>query len=590
MRGQLAFLREQGFDVTLIASPHESLPAVAKREGVTILTVPMEREMSPLRDLISLWQLCGVLRQLRPDIVNAGTPKAGLLGNLAAWLCRVPVRVYTLRGLRLETTSGLKGRLLNWTERLAAACTHQVIAVSHSLREAYVSRRLAPREKTTVLRHGSSNGVGFERFQFSTAQWQEIAALRDYWKIPQDAPVIGFVGRLTRDKGISELFAAFEQLLPEFPDARLLLVGECEAGDPIPENVLERMRTHPNVVMTGPIKDVALFFGLFDLFAFPSYREGFPNVVLEAASAGLPVVGFRATGTIDAVVDGSTGTLVETGDVAGLAGSIAAYLREPFLGKRHGEAGRRRAANDFQREDVWQALVENYRSLLARQKQLATDVRKSPSSRSLWTQPYRAFGKRLLDLCVSLPIVLALSPLFAVVALLIKLTSRGPVFFVQERLGRGGSNFATLKFRTMTDKPREVHGEIIGKIDDVTALGYWLRRFKIDELPQLLNIVRGDMSLVGPRPAVPSQRADYTPLAERRLLVRPGLTGLSQVRGNIHLSWPERWIYDAEYVERLSFWLDAKIVVQTIGVVLLGEERFLRRPTTPDKTSHTKAA
>ena len=197
---------------------------------------------------------------------------------------------------------------------------------------------------------------------------------------------------------------------------------------------------------------------------------------------------------------------------------------------------------------------------------------------NLIRQPYRSGGKRLLDLAVTVPILVAVSPLFAVIALLVKLTSRGPVCFVQERLGRGGSTFQALKFRTMIDKVRTAHAEVFGKTDEVTAVGYWLRRFKLDELPQLWNIVRGDMSLVGPRPALPAQAAEYTELAWRRLDIRPGLTGLAQVRGNIHLSWPERWQYDADYVARVSLVLDAVIVLRTIGVVLLGEERFLVRP------------
>ena len=194
--------------------------------------------------------------------------------------------------------------------------------------------------------------------------WRKIDALRETWHIPDDAPVIGFVGRLTRDKGIPELFAAFERLLPDFPDVRLLLVGDAEQGDPLADDLLRRLQTHPNVVLTGAIKEVALYYGVFDLLAFPSHREGFPNVPLEAASAGLPVVGFKATGTIDAVVDGTTGTLVEIGDVDGLTSALSDYLREPFLRKRHGEAGRRRAAKNFRREDIWLALVQNYRSHL----------------------------------------------------------------------------------------------------------------------------------------------------------------------------------------------------------------------------------
>ena len=199
------------------------------------------------------------------------------------------------------------------------------------------------------------------------------------------------------------------------------------------------------------------------------------------------------------------------------------------------------------------------------------------------THPYRTFGKRLLDLSVSVPALLAVAPLFAVIAAAIKLTSRGPVFFVQERLGRDGQTFRTFKFRTMTDRQRTSHQEIFGKTDEVTAVGFWLRRFKLDELPQLWNIVNGDMSLVGPRPALPAQLAEYTELARQRLMARPGLTGLAQVHGNIHLSWPERWVYDAEYVARISFALDAWIVARTVAVVVLGEERFMKKPTPPDE-------
>jgi lipopolysaccharide/colanic/teichoic acid biosynthesis glycosyltransferase len=214
-----------------------------------------------------------------------------------------------------------------------------------------------------------------------------------------------------------------------------------------------------------------------------------------------------------------------------------------------------------------------------------------PAGVSTWLlRPYRAFGKRLLDLCVSVPALFAVAPLFALIAALVKLTSRGPVFFVQQRLGCGGVTFRTYKFRTMTDRLRVSHQEIFGKTDEVTVIGYWLRRFKLDELPQLWNIVNGDMSLVGPRPALPTQLAEYTDLARQRLLVRPGLTGLAQVHGNIHLTWPERWVYDAEYVARVSFSLDVWIIARTIGVVLLGEERFLRKPTVLQDQSTRRAA
>jgi glycosyltransferase involved in cell wall biosynthesis len=364
MNGQLTFLREQGFDITVIAAPSESLDVVREREQVQTIPIPIEREISPVSDVRTLVKLCGILRTLRPDIVNAGTPKAGLLGMLAAKLTGVPVRLYTLRGLRLETTSGFKERLLAATERLAASCAQQVICVGESLRQEYIKRRLTKLDKTVVLRHGSSNGVNAERFQYSVEQFIRIGQLRESLNIPADAPVIGFVGRLTRDKGIVDLHDAFRQLLAEFPDLRLILIGGPEEGDPIPPKTWQRITEHPQIIRTGALKDVSLYYGLFDVFVFPSYREGFPNVPMEAAAAGVPVVGYSATGTLDAVADGVTGTLVPLQDSATLAAATASYLRNPFLRRRHGEAGRQRVLTDFRREDLWQSLVDLYRHWL----------------------------------------------------------------------------------------------------------------------------------------------------------------------------------------------------------------------------------
>jgi glycosyltransferase involved in cell wall biosynthesis len=188
----------------------------------------------------------------------------------------------------------------------------------------------------------------------------QIAQLRASLGIPASAPVIGFVGRLTRDKGIVDLHRAFLRLLPEFPDLRLVLIGWPEDGDPIPADTWQAIETHPQIIRTGGLRDVSLHYGLFDVLMFPSYREGFPNVPLEAAAAGIPVVGYAATGTRDAVVDGVTGFLVPTGDAIQLADAAACYLRNPLLRERHGSAGRRRAQADFRREEIWHALSELY--------------------------------------------------------------------------------------------------------------------------------------------------------------------------------------------------------------------------------------
>lgn len=192
---------------------------------------------------------------------------------------------------------------------------------------------------------------------------------------------------------------------------------------------------------------------------------------------------------------------------------------------------------------------------------------------------YGLFGKRLFDLAASLLLLGFTWPLMLVCAILIKLTSRGPVLFLQDRMGKEGRVFAAWKFRTMTDKPR-VPDTIAysGDQSEITAVGRILRRTKLDELPQVFNVLRGEMSIVGPRPQLPTQRAEFDATAELRLLVRPGLTGMAQVNGNTALTWPERWHYDAFYVRNLSFALDCRILARTVSVLLYGEERFLRRP------------
>lgn len=353
LRGQLRYLRERGFDVILVCSPGEGLEAFARSEGVRSFTVPMRRDISPLRDVISLWRLFRLLRRLRPDIVNASTPKASLLGTLAAWLARVPVRVYTLRGLRLETVTGFKRLVLRLAERTTSACAGRVVCVSESLRRVCVEMGLAPADKTLVLGAGSSNGVDVGRFLTTDEHVERARALRERLGIPEGAPVIGFVGRLAQDKGVVELYDAYETVLDRSKDARLLLLGGFENEDPIPLSYRRRMESHPQVILVGFAADTAPYYHLIDVLALPSFREGFPNVVLEAATAGVTTVGFQTTGMTDAVVDGKTGILVPPGDAAALAKAIAGLLNEDTWREELGEAARDRVLRDFSSERVW---------------------------------------------------------------------------------------------------------------------------------------------------------------------------------------------------------------------------------------------
>lgn len=362
MRGQLQYLQRNGFNVTLICSPGKWLNSVGRMESVQIIELPMTRQIAPLRDLVSLWRLWRILHRLCPAITNVGFPKAGLLGGFAAWLNRVPCRLYTLHGLRFETTKGLKRHLLIYAERLACRFAHRVLCVSHSVREKAIVSALARRERTVVLGQGSCNGVDALRFEVTSEILTQAAELRRKLGIPPSVSVVGFVGRLTKDKGIPELVEAFSRLGQRFPDLRLLLLGRFE--DPLTPEIRKCLEADPRITLTGMVDDTAPYYALMDLLVLPSHREGFPTVVLEAYAAGKPVVAARATGTVDAIIDGETGLLFPIGDVAALVRCLQRLLSDKVLARGLGAAGQKLVKREFRQEMVWEALNEEYRSLL----------------------------------------------------------------------------------------------------------------------------------------------------------------------------------------------------------------------------------
>jgi glycosyltransferase involved in cell wall biosynthesis len=365
LRGQLAYMARAGFEVHVVSSPGPELAWIEEHEGVPVHASPMEREIRPWADLKSLSRLVRYFRRARPTIVNAGTTKGGLLGMIAARIAGVPLRIYTVHGLRLETTLGWKRRVLELTERIASSCAHRVICVSPSLAKAYVGRGLAPADKVSVMGHGTINGIQAQRFLPNDARRAEAERLRGQLSLPADAPVVGFVGRLVRDKGIADLYAAFLKVREQFPAARLLLVGNFESGDPLSPETVASLRADPAIIFTGLVLDPAPYYLLMNVFAFPSRREGFGLVALEAATAGIPVVACRATGVVDAVADGVTGTIVEPHDVPALADALVRYLRDPEFAVQHGSAGQQRVLREFTPERVWEQTLSCYESLLA---------------------------------------------------------------------------------------------------------------------------------------------------------------------------------------------------------------------------------
>lgn len=358
-RGQVARLKDAGYRVSLISSPGPQTAEI-EAEGAEIFALPIERGIFLFKDLIALWRLWRVLRNIRPNVTNVGTPKAGLLGGIAARLAGVPHRVYTLHGLRLETASGWKRKLLAAMERVACCNAQYIRCVSPSLRDKVVELGLADAEKTYVIGPGTANGIDTVRFCRTPERVLEAHELRRKLHIPNSAPLIGFVGRLTRDKGIAELYGAFVQLKKSFSELRLLLVGDFEDGDPVPEAVRRGLKTEPNVVFTGMVADTAPYYALMDILAFPTLREGFGLASLEAQASGVPVVTTSVTGAVDSIIDGVTGKLVAPGNEAALADALCDLLSNPETRQRLGDAAKRWVNDHFRNELVWQGLIADY--------------------------------------------------------------------------------------------------------------------------------------------------------------------------------------------------------------------------------------
>lgn len=359
LTGRLKALRLAGFDVTLVASPGELLERTALVEGVNAFPLPMQREISPFADIVSLIALWRLLRRVRPAITDFSTPKAGLLGNLAAWSLGVPCRVYTLRGLKLASSTGWKRRLLVAAERVSALCAHSVLYNSPSLGEEARELRITREAKLRMIGDGSSNGVDTEHYCPGPSDVRAQLGVRS------DEIVLGFVGRLTRDKGVPELMQAFDAVLEQAPQTWLLLVGWFDAAEDALEGLWrDRIANHPRVKHIGYVPDPVEYYRAMDVLILPTHREGFPNVALEAAACGLPVIATESTGARDAVISEVTGLLVQPRAPEAIAEAALSMMDDRERRTSMGNAGRRWVAETFPRERVLGLAVEFYRELI----------------------------------------------------------------------------------------------------------------------------------------------------------------------------------------------------------------------------------
>lgn len=549
-----AALFDKGALVSVICAPGATADRFRRAESVHVITLTFKREISLFADIYALFKLIRIFGNIRPTLIDFGTPKAGLLGMVAGWMAGVPCRIYKLHGLRLETAVGWKRRVLLITERIACRLAHRVICVSFSLRQRAIDLKLVEAGKASVLASGSCNGVEMRRFFPSIENLQRANQMRIALDLPEQSLVIGFAGRFTRDKGIVELIDAFDELRCRYPELRLLLVGDYENGDPVPREIRDKIENDSFILQTGFVEDTAPYYHFMDVLVLPTYREGFPVVPLEAQAAGVPVVSTRATGAIDSVQDGKTGLLVPVGDASELACAIGSLLGNAEKRKEMGRRGQEWITQEFSGDRVRGALLVEYQRLLRE--------RLGPHAPQNARRGWQGVVKRCFDLAFAAMGLAILWPVLGILAILIRASMGGPAFFRQLRPGIYGRPFTLLKFRTMNDK-RDSEGHLLPDGERLTRLGRLLRASSLDELPQLWNVLRGQMSLVGPRPLLMEYLDRYTPEQARRHEVKPGITGWAQINGRNALTWEEKFVLDVWYVDHAGLLLDLWILWRT---------------------------
>ncbi len=550
-KGQVEYLNDNRFDIHLVCSSGELTEELEGWPG-QVHSIEILRKISPLQDLVTLGKIIKLLIRLRPAIVHAHTSKAGLIAMIASRLTFVPVCIYTIHGYRWVGLKGTGKALIKAANRLTCFLADKVFCVSRSNFQVGCNNKIFNPSKASVLCQGSINGVD-SSLRFNPAVVNKRGVIRSRLGIGKNEIVFCFVGRIVRDKGVHELAAAWQMLRKEYDHVHLVMIGKIEAGDPVNDNSMQILRNDSRVHLLGFQKDVPSYFSAVDVLVLPTYREGFPVTPLEASAMELPVIASNIPGCIDAVKHEQTGLLIKPKSMESLKNAMQFFIQHPEFIKIYGKNGREFVMKNFRPEKIWEAIAGEYR------RTLETDVQKK-------VLPMQTL-KRFMDILIAYSGFIILSPILLFTAIAIYFSMGRPLLFYQLRAGKNGKSFYLIKFRTMTDG-RDVNGNLLPDDKRLTRIGRLIRATSLDELPQLINIIRGEMSVVGPRPLPITYLTRYTDEQKLRHEMKPGITGWVAVnyRGK-DKSWDEKFAQDVWYIKNWSITLDIKIIALTFLVM-----------------------
>lgn len=358
-QGLLGELADE-YKVVAISTPGEDLEDVGRNEGVWTIGVPMERHISLFKDAKSLFRMIRVFRRLKPDMIHSMTPKAGLISMMAGWWTGVPVRIHTFTGLVWPTSKGLKRWVLKMTDRITCACATHVIPEGEGVKSDLISGHIT-KKPLRVLGYGNVRGIDLNYYDRTPSVMTAAEEIRRPGKF-----TFVFVGRIVRDKGINELVEAFVRLNEKYPDTRLLLVGRYEDSlDPISSAAKDEIEQNGRIEALGPQSDVRPYYAAADCFVFPSYREGFPNTVIEAGAMGLASIVTDINGSREIIENGVNGLIIPSKDSDALYDAMEKMLTEDSLRSELASRARSYVASRFEQGFVRQCLKDFYHEVLS---------------------------------------------------------------------------------------------------------------------------------------------------------------------------------------------------------------------------------
>jgi glycosyltransferase involved in cell wall biosynthesis len=385
LKGQLGFMRVKGFKVVAISSDGPEIQDIVENEKVDHIIVPFTRTITPFQDLRCLFNLIRLFRNLKPDIVHTHTPKAGLIGMLAARVAGVSVRMHTVAGMPLTEYKGILRILLEWGERWTYRNATQVFPNSKGLEKFILERHWISKNKVKTIGNGSSNGIDTSHFslesissgfklQASLPDGQasgnnpfklEVRSQKSEGQIDKGNFVYSFIGRLVRDKGIRELVEAFLPIYEKDKNLRLLLVGSYEDHrEPLEQDVKNTIEEHPGILHAGFQEDIRPWLAMSDVFVFPSYREGFPNVVMQAGAMELPCIVTDIFGSNEIIEEGVNGLIVPSKNTEELRKSMERLKADHALRENLAANARERIVENYDQKKMWQLILEEYRKIL----------------------------------------------------------------------------------------------------------------------------------------------------------------------------------------------------------------------------------